>query len=239
MSETARPSGGTDSPLIAYAEKSVDLQDFVVPGGFGCNPAETPSGNLWSSAVPKSWEWLDRKHAITMRVITGLEIQNFKWLNVRSGWGPPLLRVNFWSMLESLPNGSVIMFSKLDDIKELQTLFPQCNVGNPGLAYHPCLARIPESMRAERMELIARRMVSICRHHAGFVSGPKALAIPIGRFGWVPWDEIVAQIRWEFTDHHITSEFLATLWFTQARNGNAVATTDLGFLSARQVFRLA
>ena len=95
--------------------------------------------------------------------------------------------MNFWALLERLPDSSIRMSSDLQDTEEIRSMFPDCSVGLAGLLEHPCMWRGAERDKMERMGLIMKRLVSICRHHAGFTDGPKALGILLGRYGWVHW----------------------------------------------------
>ena len=118
---------------------------------------------------------------------TGLECSRYGTLNVNTIEHPSRLRLNFWPLLEELPLGSLLVFSGLQDEREARSLHLGPLLQMEDLRSHPCMGSTPSGDQLNLAHQIIRRVATIGRHHAGFVSGhPNALGIRLGRYGWPP-----------------------------------------------------
>ena len=78
--------------------------------------------------APPSFEDLGQTHNKAKLMVTGLEVQRYRLLNVNEAQGHMRDASLFWSMLDGLPKGSLLALSDLRSEHELQTPFPGCTV---------------------------------------------------------------------------------------------------------------
>ena len=80
--------------------ESMELSRYSVPYGFHCDPNNSPEEGNWLETCPRSFRWLDHKHGITAKSVTGLELGLYQDLDTCEANGLARLRCAFWPLLD-------------------------------------------------------------------------------------------------------------------------------------------
>ena len=102
-------------------------------------------------------------------MVTGLEIQRYRFLNVNEAKGHARSASVFWPMLDGLPKGSLLVFSDLKDEREMWAMFLGRTVSQEDLRTHDCMSGINKADQLNMMHRIARLPTTSCRPMPAFL----------------------------------------------------------------------